>query len=89
MTHWAFFHSLSLSFRCRFTDLSFDLSPLTEAFYNLTSGDYNYYINVCGAVKFASCPEKAGACQVEQRPGNSDRWTAAAQFSGIKNLLKY
>ncbi|KAK2855938.1 hypothetical protein Q5P01_004673 [Channa striata] len=47
---------------------SFDLSPLTKAkgeFYNLTNGKYDYYINVCGHVKVANCPEKAGACQVE------------------------
>lgn len=50
-------------------ELSFDLSPLSKAdggFYNLTSGNYDYYINVCGPVKAASCPEKAGACQVEK-----------------------
>ncbi|TDH00702.1 hypothetical protein EPR50_G00191090 [Perca flavescens] len=48
---------------------SFDLSPLSKAeggFYNLTSDHYDYYINVCGAVKTASCPEKSGACQVEK-----------------------
>uniref|UniRef100_A0A673C0F7 Insulin-like growth factor 2 receptor n=1 Tax=Sphaeramia orbicularis TaxID=375764 RepID=A0A673C0F7_9TELE len=48
---------------------SFDLSPLSKAdggFYNLTSGNYDYYINVCGPVKAANCPEKAGACQVEK-----------------------
>uniref|UniRef100_A0A3Q1JC88 Uncharacterized protein n=1 Tax=Anabas testudineus TaxID=64144 RepID=A0A3Q1JC88_ANATE len=47
---------------------SFDLSPLSKpdgGFYNLTSSNYEYYINVCGAVKVAKCPEKAGACQVE------------------------
>nr|XP_046229339.1 cation-independent mannose-6-phosphate receptor [Scatophagus argus] len=51
-------------------DLSFNLSPLSKAnggFYNLTSGNYVYYINVCGPVQTASCPEKAGACQVEQK----------------------
>uniref|UniRef100_A0A3Q4BKI1 Uncharacterized protein n=1 Tax=Mola mola TaxID=94237 RepID=A0A3Q4BKI1_MOLML len=50
-------------------DLSFDLSPLTKAdggFYNLTIGNYDYYINVCGPVKAVNCPDKAGACQVEQ-----------------------
>uniref|UniRef100_A0A3Q2ZJ59 Insulin-like growth factor 2 receptor n=1 Tax=Kryptolebias marmoratus TaxID=37003 RepID=A0A3Q2ZJ59_KRYMA len=49
--------------------ISFDLSPLTKpngGFYNLTSGIYNYYINVCGSVKTGTCPEGAGACQVEQ-----------------------
>ncbi|XP_051816613.1 cation-independent mannose-6-phosphate receptor isoform X1 [Acanthochromis polyacanthus] len=48
---------------------SFDLSPLSKpggGFYNLTSGNYDYYINVCGQVKAATCPEKAGACQVEK-----------------------
>ncbi|KAM4522347.1 cation-independent mannose-6-phosphate receptor isoform 2-T2 [Odontesthes bonariensis] len=58
---------------CRVEDpqagFSFDLSPLTKpdgSFYNLTNGNYNYYINVCGPVKAATCPEKAGACQVEK-----------------------
>ncbi|XP_054910202.1 cation-independent mannose-6-phosphate receptor [Poeciliopsis prolifica] len=48
---------------------SFDLSPLTKpngGYYNMTSGGYDYYINVCGPVKAAACPEKAGACQVEK-----------------------
>ncbi|KAM6915608.1 cation-independent mannose-6-phosphate receptor [Xenentodon cancila] len=48
--------------------LYFDLSPLTKpdgGFYNLTSGSYDYFINVCGPVKAAACPENAGACQVE------------------------
>uniref|UniRef100_A0AAX7UFT6 MRH domain-containing protein n=1 Tax=Astatotilapia calliptera TaxID=8154 RepID=A0AAX7UFT6_ASTCA len=48
---------------------SFDLSPLSKphgGFYNLTKGIYQYYINVCGPVSVSSCPEKAGACQVEK-----------------------
>ncbi|XP_070706018.1 cation-independent mannose-6-phosphate receptor [Pempheris klunzingeri] len=50
-------------------EFSFDLSPLSKAdggFYNLSSGNYDYFINVCGPVKVAHCPEKAGACQVEK-----------------------
>uniref|UniRef100_UPI0037E7D95A cation-independent mannose-6-phosphate receptor n=1 Tax=Semicossyphus pulcher TaxID=241346 RepID=UPI0037E7D95A len=50
-------------------EFSFDLSPLTKAeggFYNLSSGSYDYYINVCGPVTAAHCPAKAGACQVEK-----------------------
>ncbi|KAM4713477.1 cation-independent mannose-6-phosphate receptor [Anableps anableps] len=48
---------------------SFDLSPLTKSdgsSYKVTSGGYEYFINVCGSVKAATCPEKAGACQVEK-----------------------
>uniref|UniRef100_A0A3Q2EC35 Insulin-like growth factor 2 receptor n=1 Tax=Cyprinodon variegatus TaxID=28743 RepID=A0A3Q2EC35_CYPVA len=48
---------------------SFDLSPLTKpegSFYNVTNGGYDYFINVCGLVKAAGCPENAGACQVEK-----------------------
>uniref|UniRef100_A0A3B4X1H8 Insulin-like growth factor 2 receptor n=1 Tax=Seriola lalandi dorsalis TaxID=1841481 RepID=A0A3B4X1H8_SERLL len=47
---------------------SFSLSSLTkhDGFYNLTSGNYDYFINVCGPVKAADCPEKSGACQVEK-----------------------
>ncbi|XP_049613817.1 cation-independent mannose-6-phosphate receptor isoform X2 [Syngnathus scovelli] len=58
---------------CKVEDLqagfSFDLSPLTKAnggYYNLTNDNYDYYINVCGPVTVATCPEKAGACQVEK-----------------------
>ncbi|XP_070781683.1 cation-independent mannose-6-phosphate receptor [Enoplosus armatus] len=50
-------------------ELSFDLSPLSKAaggFYNLSSGNYDYYINVCGPVNVVNCPDKAGACQVEK-----------------------
>ncbi|XP_041660412.1 cation-independent mannose-6-phosphate receptor [Cheilinus undulatus] len=50
-------------------EFSFDLSPLTKAnggYYNLTSGSYQYFINVCGPVTAADCPAKAGACQVEK-----------------------
>ncbi|KAM3602400.1 uncharacterized protein V6R79_003255 [Siganus canaliculatus] len=50
-------------------DISFDLSPLSKPngeFYNLTSDNYDYFINVCGPVKATGCPEKAGACQVEK-----------------------
>lgn len=58
------------------TDLSFDLSPLTKTdggFYSVKGDSYDYYINVCAAVKAASCPEKSGACQVEQRQGVTER----------------
>uniref|UniRef100_A0A3Q4GTY1 Insulin-like growth factor 2 receptor n=1 Tax=Neolamprologus brichardi TaxID=32507 RepID=A0A3Q4GTY1_NEOBR len=61
-----------LTLKCKPGDLdsfSFDLSPLSKphgGFYNLTKGIYQYYINVCGPVSVSSCPEKAGACQVEK-----------------------
>ncbi|XP_011491456.3 cation-independent mannose-6-phosphate receptor [Oryzias latipes] len=58
---------------CRVGDpqagFSFDLSPLSKpdgGFYNLTDGTYTYLINVCGPVKTNSCPDGAGACQVEK-----------------------
>ncbi|XP_061097950.1 cation-independent mannose-6-phosphate receptor [Conger conger] len=48
-------------------EFSFDLSPLTKqkASYNVSSGDYNYFLNVCGAVTADKCQDKAGACQVD------------------------
>ncbi|XP_077408147.1 cation-independent mannose-6-phosphate receptor [Vanacampus margaritifer] len=62
---------------CKVEDLqagfSFDLSPLSKpdgGFYNLTNDNYEYYINVCGPVTAANCPERAGACQVEK-----SRWS--------------
>ncbi|KAK7907744.1 hypothetical protein WMY93_016356 [Mugilogobius chulae] len=48
---------------------SFDLSPLSKpnaGYYNLTNGNYDYYINVCGPVTAANCPPKAGACQSDK-----------------------
>lgn len=51
------------------TGISFDLSPLQKSnggFYNMSSKKYDYFINVCGNVKAAQCPETAGACQVDQ-----------------------
>ncbi|XP_061785459.1 cation-independent mannose-6-phosphate receptor [Nerophis lumbriciformis] len=60
---------------------SFDLSPLSKAdggFYNLTNDNYDYYINVCGPVKAATCPEKAGACQVEK-----SSWSLGDANSGL------
>lgn len=62
--------SSPLTICCCSTGFSFDLSPLSKAnggFYNISSKDYEYYINVCGNVAVANCPEKAGACQVNIR----------------------
>ncbi|TWW69178.1 cation-independent mannose-6-phosphate receptor isoform X1 [Takifugu flavidus] len=76
-------------------DLSFDLSPLTKAdgnFYTLKGDKYNYYINVCGTVKAAGCPETSGACQAEQKPGVSERaWSlgqANARLSYYDGLIQ-
>ncbi|KAG7460969.1 hypothetical protein MATL_G00204630 [Megalops atlanticus] len=51
---------------------SFDLSPLqkAEGMYNISSGEYTYFVNVCDKVTAAKCPDKAGACQVD-KSGNS------------------
>lgn len=68
---------------CCSADVSFDLSPLTKAdgsFYNLKGDGYDYYINVCAAVKTLSCPEKSGACQVERQQGVAKRWGPFANF---------
>ncbi|XP_051500970.1 cation-independent mannose-6-phosphate receptor-like [Myxocyprinus asiaticus] len=49
--------------------ISFDLSPLRKpngGYYNMSSGGYDYFINVCGNIKAAKCPDTAGACQVDQ-----------------------
>ncbi|XP_016329709.1 cation-independent mannose-6-phosphate receptor-like [Sinocyclocheilus anshuiensis] len=49
--------------------ISFDLSPLrkpSRGYYNMSVANYDYFINVCGNVKAAQCPETAGACQVDQ-----------------------
>ncbi|XP_030627174.1 cation-independent mannose-6-phosphate receptor [Chanos chanos] len=53
---------------------SFDLTPLSKAdggSYNLSSDDYTYFINVCGNVKAAKCPENAGACQTDKSGAHS------------------
>ncbi|KAF7662089.1 hypothetical protein LDENG_00246530 [Lucifuga dentata] len=62
---------------------SFDLSPLSKAdggSYNLTSSNYDYYINVCGAVKVSTCSEKAGACQVDK---SSQSWNLGESNSHL------
>ncbi|XP_052442128.1 cation-independent mannose-6-phosphate receptor [Carassius gibelio] len=49
--------------------ISFDLSPLRKpsgGYYNMSVDKYDYFINVCGNVKPAQCPDTAGACQVDQ-----------------------
>uniref|UniRef100_W5NFE2 Insulin-like growth factor 2 receptor n=1 Tax=Lepisosteus oculatus TaxID=7918 RepID=W5NFE2_LEPOC len=46
---------------------SFDLSPLRNADgYSVSSGDYKYFLNVCGSVKEGICTANAGACQVDK-----------------------
>ncbi|KAK3516697.1 hypothetical protein QTP70_022183, partial [Hemibagrus guttatus] len=50
--------------------ISFDLTPLRKAdggYYNISNEKYDFFINVCGSVKAANCPEKSGACQVDRR----------------------
>ncbi|KAJ8009057.1 hypothetical protein DPEC_G00084890 [Dallia pectoralis] len=73
---------------CRVEDpqaeFSFDLSPLSKpdgGYYNMTSGGYNYLINVCRSVTAFKCPANAGACQVDQgSPSNS--WSLG-DFSSV------
>ncbi|XP_076026629.1 cation-independent mannose-6-phosphate receptor [Genypterus blacodes] len=70
---------------------SFDLSPLSKpegGFYNLSSNNYDYYINVCGPVHASTCAERAGACQVEK---SSKAWTlgeANSHLSYYDGLIK-
>ncbi|XP_071019066.1 cation-independent mannose-6-phosphate receptor-like [Oncorhynchus clarkii lewisi] len=71
---------------------SFDLSPLSKpggGFYNMSNGDYDYLINVCGSVTAAKCPLKAGACQVDQSGSNS--WSLGefnSQLSYYDGMIK-
>lgn len=54
--------------------ISFDLSPLRKAnggYYNISHVDYQFFINVCGAVKAGKCPQTSGACQVSKSNGQS------------------
>uniref|UniRef100_A0AAZ3QLR5 Insulin-like growth factor 2 receptor n=1 Tax=Oncorhynchus tshawytscha TaxID=74940 RepID=A0AAZ3QLR5_ONCTS len=65
---------------------SFDLSPLSKpggGFYNMSNGDYDYFINVCGSVTAAKCPLKAGACQVDQSLGEFN-----SQLSYYDGMIK-
>uniref|UniRef100_A0A8C7QBA3 Insulin-like growth factor 2 receptor n=1 Tax=Oncorhynchus mykiss TaxID=8022 RepID=A0A8C7QBA3_ONCMY len=71
---------------------SFDLSPLSKpggGFYNLSNGDYDYFLNVCGSVTAAKCPLKAGVCQVDQSGSNS--WSLGefnSQLSYYDGMIK-
>ncbi|XP_066532658.1 cation-independent mannose-6-phosphate receptor isoform X2 [Hoplias malabaricus] len=52
---------------------SFDLTPLRKAngsYYNVSDGQYDYFINVCGGVQTGNCPSTAGACQAEKSKKN-------------------
>ncbi|CAN9507985.1 unnamed protein product [Ophioblennius macclurei] len=75
---------------CRVEDavagLSFDLSPLSrppDQPYQVKSGDYDFYINVCTTLTAASCPPGVGACQVE----SSDSSWSLGEANG--NLTYY
>ncbi|XP_053447080.1 cation-independent mannose-6-phosphate receptor [Nycticebus coucang] len=47
---------------------SFDLSPLTKktGAYKVETKQYEYYINVCGALSVDSCQPDSGACQISK-----------------------
>uniref|UniRef100_A0A8C4YYE4 Insulin-like growth factor 2 receptor n=1 Tax=Gadus morhua TaxID=8049 RepID=A0A8C4YYE4_GADMO len=54
---------------------SFDLSPLRKTdggYYNVSTPDYEYYVNVCGPLTTARCPKNAGSCQVDK---SSNSWS--------------
>ncbi|KAG7250308.1 hypothetical protein CRUP_027024, partial [Coryphaenoides rupestris] len=54
---------------------SFDLSPLMKAdggFYNISTPNYDYLVNVCGSLTTARCPNKTGSCQVDK---SSNSWS--------------
>lgn len=62
---------------------SFDLSPLSKpdgGYYNVTNGNYDYYINVCGPVTAAKCPAKAGVCQSDK---SSSSWSLGEANSNL------
>ncbi|KAM4694239.1 cation-independent mannose-6-phosphate receptor [Discoglossus pictus] len=52
-------------------DISIDLSPLKHSPvspYQTRNDDYVYYLNICGGIKTALCPdEKASSCQVKDQ----------------------
>uniref|UniRef100_A0A8C1GAT4 Insulin-like growth factor 2 receptor n=1 Tax=Cyprinus carpio TaxID=7962 RepID=A0A8C1GAT4_CYPCA len=63
--------------------ISFDLSPLQKpsgGYYNMSVDKYDYFINVCGNVKAAQCPETAGACQVDQSSWNLGEFNSRLSY---------
>lgn len=57
-----------------FVGINFDFNKLQAAeghYYNVTNGDYDYILNLCGPVKNTLCDQKAspvtnpGVCQVK------------------------
>ncbi|XP_017311659.1 cation-independent mannose-6-phosphate receptor isoform X1 [Ictalurus punctatus] len=65
--------------------ISFDLTPLRKAdggYYNISNDKYDYFINVCGSVKAADCPEKSGACQVDKST-KSNSWNLGESNSSL------
>ncbi|XP_038048004.1 cation-independent mannose-6-phosphate receptor-like [Patiria miniata] len=80
---------------CRVFDddagFSFDLSRLTSAtkYYNMTGGDYDYYINVCAPIVNTPCNEEgiadAAACQVKKDSTAGDKWV----LGRVNKTLEY
>uniref|UniRef100_A0A672PLU1 Cation-independent mannose-6-phosphate receptor-like n=1 Tax=Sinocyclocheilus grahami TaxID=75366 RepID=A0A672PLU1_SINGR len=63
--------------------ISFDLSPLQKpsgGYYNMSVDKYDYFVNVCGNVKVAQCPETAGACQVDQSSWNLGEFNSRLSY---------
>ncbi|XP_068088128.1 cation-independent mannose-6-phosphate receptor [Hyperolius riggenbachi] len=52
--------------------LYFDLSPLTKknGGYNVSTDQYDFYINVCSNLTQEPCDAGSGACQVSKTPGS-------------------
>ncbi|XP_022089875.1 cation-independent mannose-6-phosphate receptor-like [Acanthaster planci] len=80
---------------CRVFDddagFSFDLSRLTSAnkFYNMTDGDYDYYINVCAPIADTPCNDGSipnpAACQVKRDSSSGEKWV----LGRINKTLEY
>ncbi|KAH0622428.1 hypothetical protein JD844_024730, partial [Phrynosoma platyrhinos] len=65
---------------CRVSDsqagYSFDLSPLMNKTYPLSTSEYTFYISICGNVSNTKCVSNSAACQVTK--SGSDAWSLGA-----------
>nr|XP_060609655.1 cation-independent mannose-6-phosphate receptor [Anolis sagrei ordinatus] len=70
---------------CRVSDsqagYSFDLSPLMNKTYPVSTSDYTFQISICGSLPDSLCGSKSAACQVKK--SGTDKWSLGTPSSEL------
>uniref|UniRef100_A0A8C5SQA2 Insulin like growth factor 2 receptor n=1 Tax=Laticauda laticaudata TaxID=8630 RepID=A0A8C5SQA2_LATLA len=70
---------------CRVSDLqagiSFDLSPLMNESFSITTSDYTFYISICGSLSDKYCGSESAVCQVKKN--GQDSWNLGKPSSQL------